>query len=80
MARHAEVVGDEDDGRTIGPVGVSEQVQDDAGARAVELAGDLVGQQDSGPGCQDTAERGALLLATGQLCRPMAGSISRSRT
>ena len=68
---HHRVVGRDDRGHALGPDHVPEQHHDHVAGLRVELAGRLVGEQDPRPVGQGPGDRDPLLLATGQLVRPV---------
>src|ERR1700722_2318010 len=70
---HVVVVGDDHDGRSV-PVQLAEQVQEGGAGGGVQVAGRLVGHDQSGPADQGPGDGGALLLAAGQLVRPGPGA------
>src|ERR1700722_11282016 len=72
---HVVVVGDDHDGRSV-PVQLAEQVQEGGAGGGVQVAGRLVGHDQGGPADQGPGDGGALLLAAGQLVRPVPGSVT----
>ena len=73
-AGELRVVGDDGDRRAVA-VQVTQQVDDRGSRGGVEVAGGLVGQQE-GRGTDDRAGDGdALLLAAGELARPVVGAV-----
>jgi hypothetical protein len=71
VALGARVVGHHDDGLLEDAVQLAEQRQDLDGALRVEVAGRLVGDDEIGIGDDRARDRDALLLAAGELLRPM---------
>src|SRR5580704_4968857 len=72
---HVVVVGDDHDGRAV-PVQLAEQVQEGGAGGGVQVAGRLVGHDQGGPADQGPGDGGALLLAAGQLVRPVPGAVA----
>ena len=69
------VVGDHDDRGAPG-VEFLQQGQDGGARGRVQVAGRLVRHDQGGPADQGPGDRGALLLAAGQLVRPVPGSVA----
>src|SRR5580692_10006654 len=72
---HVVVVGDDHDGRSV-PVQLAEQVQESGAGGGVQVAGRLVRHDQGGPADQGPGDGGPLLLAAGQLVRPVPGSVT----
>ena len=74
----AQVVGDQDEGGATAGVEFEQQVADVLAGGMVERAGRFVGEQDARAGDEGTCQRHALLLATGQLARVVAGAMGQA--
>ena len=74
----AQVVGDQDEGGAAAGVEFEQQVADVLAGGMVERAGRFVGEQDARAGDEGTCQRHALLLATGQLARVVAGAMGQA--
>src|SRR5580704_14007381 len=72
---HVVVVGDDHDGRSV-PVQLAEQVQEGGAGGGVQVAGRLVRHDQGGPADQGPGDGGPLLLAAGQLVRPVPGAVA----
>jgi hypothetical protein len=67
------VVGGEQRGHALGPDDGAEQAHDLLAGLGVQLPGGLVGQQQPGARRESTGDGHALLLAAGELARPVPG-------
>jgi acyl-CoA thioesterase-1 len=74
----AQVVGDQHQRGAAAGVEFEQQVADVLAGGVVQRAGRFVGEQDARAGDEGTCQRHALLLATGQLARVVAGAMGQA--
>ena len=80
VRRGVQVVGDHDDGLAELAHAAAQVVEHLRGRLAVEVAGRLVGEHDVRLGDQRAGDRHPLLLAAGELGRPVAEPVGEAET